>query len=219
MLQARALVELNSQWVLGNGTVSFWWDNWTGKGPLAWSYPVLDLDVQVVEYWTLGAWDSGKLKRCLPEEAVCRILRSDVRLDEGCDDILFWKKSPSGLYHVGATAKMLTGKGSLWVFKQIWKKGIPVKMSFVLWRVILGKMPVAEALWKFQVHGPSRCFCCSHKQVETLEHVFAFGCFAREVWDIFELPLGFSSANRQFRNICVTWWTQSSTYPVIAWAL
>ena len=59
-----------------------------------------------------------------------------------------------------------------------------------MWRLLHEQLPVDDVLAKFQVHGPSRCQCCSLPQLETLQHVFATGVLATEVWGFFGQLLG-----------------------------
>nr|XP_027083643.1 uncharacterized protein LOC113705941 [Coffea arabica] len=64
------------------------------------------------------------------------------------------------------------------------------KFSFLMWRLLHEQLPVDDVLAKFQVHGPSRCQCCLLPQLETLQHVFATGVLATEVWGFFGQLLG-----------------------------
>lgn len=153
---------------MGRGDISVWWDNWLGEGPLTWMYPITDPEAWVKDFWKHGAWDQFELYRILPADVVHRILALDVHIDDSSEDVMYWKELPSGAFQVGSVVKHLLDYGSSWFFRQVWVKQIPVKMSFTLWRVILGKMPLLDVLFRFQIQGPSWCFCWPAKQVETL---------------------------------------------------
>lgn len=134
----------------------------------------------IVEYWQQGGWNVYKLSQALPLEVVGRVLSSNFYLDNTGRDLMFWKESVRGVFQVSLVIKLLNAiHVSSWFFKCIWLNGVPIKMSFHLWWVVLNKLPIHTNLYWFNIQGPLWCYCCTDRQSETLQHVFAFGSFPR----------------------------------------
>ena len=47
MFGVRCSMEIWLQWDLSGGEFSFWWDNWSGLGLLAWRFPELASDAKI----------------------------------------------------------------------------------------------------------------------------------------------------------------------------
>lgn len=70
------------------------------------------------------------------------------------------------------------------------------RRSFVLWRAILGRLPILDVLQRRGFIGPSVCiFCCSAS--ESLDHLLLDCALVREVWSrlasAFQLSLDLSA--------------------------
>lgn len=57
-------------------------------------------------------------------------------------------------------------------YKDIWLKGLPFKISFFMWRLGKGKVPVDDNIRRWVIEGLSRCWCCTNLAQETMCHVF-----------------------------------------------
>nr|XP_027093628.1 uncharacterized protein LOC113714028 [Coffea arabica] len=151
----------------------------------------------VSDYWAEGGWDLGKLPRILPVEMLERIGSKFFCWKEGSNDELSWSATQSGRFTVSSAAELLrSDAGVSWVFKHVWVAGLPIKFSCLVWRLLHYKLPVADVLAKLTVHGPSRCYCCSEYNSETLQHIFSLGDTPTAIWKLFEMPFGFSSLGR-----------------------
>ena len=108
------------------------------------------------------------------------------RLDEsfsGCDQIT-WKLSPSGLFLIKSTWNAIHSHSPKvsW-FRLVWfSRAIP-KFSFILWLLILDKLPIQDKLFRFGIANFASCpFCELHR--ETTSHLFFLCQFLEEVWSL-----------------------------------
>ncbi|XP_027171875.1 uncharacterized protein LOC113771496 [Coffea eugenioides] len=89
MLSIRGVVEYFLLWDLSNGSCSFWRDNWTGMGPLAWKFPTLASSALVGEFWLGDHWNLPLLRQIVPPE-ICALA--------GCTFLATGKSSDSPLW-------------------------------------------------------------------------------------------------------------------------
>lgn len=94
--------------------------------------------------------------------------------------------------------------------------GIPMKVSFFMFRLLLQKLPLGESLTKLGFHGPSKCYCCSFPALETFDHVFSNGDLASSVWNFFGAECGILPSGVSLRVRLVSWWYTSRANPVLA---
>ncbi|XP_027170937.1 uncharacterized protein LOC113770618 [Coffea eugenioides] len=122
-------------------------------------------------------------------------------------DTLVWLRDPSGVFSTRSAYQLVRPtRACSWAFSFFWQSSIPRKLSFFMWRLVNGQLPMDDVLKKFQIHGPSKCHCCVLAQLETMEHVFSTGQLATETWAFFEYSLGLSASAATVRSRCVTWW-------------
>lgn len=92
------------------------------------------------------------------------------------------------------------------MFSQIWQPWIPIKVSFFMLRLLLGRLPLDDALCKLGFAFPSKCSCCLDADGESLEHVFSLGQVAAEVWSYFARACGVTSVSSVLRDRIGAWW-------------
>jgi len=66
--------------------------------------------------------------------------------------------------------------------QSIWVRGLPFKISFLNWRIWLGKIPVATIINTWNPQISQDCGCCQVPKRETIEHLFLKGDVANKVW-------------------------------------
>ena len=66
-------------------------------------------------------------------------------------------------------------RNASWFFARIWPPQIPLKVSFFMLRLLIGRLPLDDMLCKLGIHLPSKCFCCSLASGESIEYVFSMG--------------------------------------------
>ncbi|KAL0328997.1 UNVERIFIED_CONTAM: hypothetical protein Sradi_4886400 [Sesamum radiatum] len=133
-------------WSLGEGKISFWFDNWVGEKPLGeqvsehpWSF------ASVSFFWTDNKWDYLKLSQALPLNLVQQI--SNIPFDPTCADSIYWKLSTNGTFSTKSIwGQIRQTKSSQHLLREIWCPYIPPTMSVFLWRLINNNIPVDTRL-------------------------------------------------------------------------
>ncbi|XP_075095079.1 uncharacterized protein LOC142173397 [Nicotiana tabacum] len=163
---------------LKSGTTNIWHENWTGFGAL---YHVLledfpiNEDLQEVAKLQQGeAWDDQLLDQTFNEE-IAEHIRLNVHYEgsEGYWDRPYWMPTPSGKFSVSSAWKILRHRADPnQEFKLMWIKGLPLKISFFLWRLWRQKI-ATDDMWRTQGQiVMSRYWCCLQPQEESIEHIF-----------------------------------------------
>ncbi|KAL0329004.1 UNVERIFIED_CONTAM: hypothetical protein Sradi_4887100 [Sesamum radiatum] len=101
MCKVHSDVQEHIFWILGNGMVSFWFDNWIGEQTLSQitNSPYIGFE-SVNYYWLDGTWDKHKLDRVVPpniSEMIC-----NIPILQAADDIIKWKPTHDGVYSQSA---------------------------------------------------------------------------------------------------------------------
>ncbi|XP_059284804.1 uncharacterized protein LOC132038098 [Lycium ferocissimum] len=123
---------------------------WKG-GALYYTLPdqVIDESVEdVSELLDGNDWNFHKLQQLLPGEIVNHI-QEELLMKESSTlwDKAWWMMTSSGKFTVSSAWNLLRQKGHIsTVYKQLWIKGVPFKISFFLWRLWKFKLPVDEVL-------------------------------------------------------------------------
>lgn len=162
-------------WRIGDGYISFWWENWTGKGALA---KLLHLatkskKVMVADFIINGNWNELKLGQELPSSIVNDILQ--IQIYKGHDKII-WTAEPNGKFACKSASRMLrNAKPSTLTAYSIWHPKIPFKVAFFMMKLMRGRIATDDKVRKFKVHGPSACNCCKTHHEENIQHLFVDG--------------------------------------------
>mgnify|MGYP004713772565 CR=1 FL=1 len=123
----------------------------------------------------------------LPLEIVTYVLQQPVP-DGGRADEVVWMPTKSGKFTLSSTfQKVRQARNSLIAFSQIWDSRTPLKVSFFMLWLLMGRLPLDDVLCKIRFHLPSKCFCYSMAAGESNEQVFSTGQVALEVWSFFFL--------------------------------
>ncbi|KAK4394248.1 LINE-1 retrotransposable element O protein [Sesamum angolense] len=87
MCKVHSNVQEHIFWILGNGMVSFWFDNWIGEQTLSQITNSPNVGFESVNYyWRDGTWDKQKLDRVVPpniSEMIC-----NIPILQAADDII-----------------------------------------------------------------------------------------------------------------------------------
>nr|XP_027099065.1 uncharacterized protein LOC113718354 [Coffea arabica] len=208
MVNVSRQVELSMLWVVKNGACHFWYDNWLGSGALflrATVVPNLSFDNVFIN----GYWDVNKLYQTLPREMVPSILEHPVP-EEGGEAEVIWMPTTSGNFSLAsAFSEIRQTRNKSMVFDRIWHPQLPLKVSFFMLRLLLGRLPLPDRLCKLGFHLPSKCFCCYSASEESIEHLFSNGHIASTVWNYFGAACGLAFPGSSLRPRIVGWWLSS----------
>ncbi|KAL8492511.1 hypothetical protein ACS0TY_023916 [Phlomoides rotata] len=158
-----------------SSSISFWNDNWLGyiisdKIGIPANFAAL-LTITISDYFHDEQWHFDYDFFMKHTDIVKDILKIHV-LRDMVDRV--WGSSVSGQL-TSRMAYDIVGWAS-W----IWGSFIPPRRSTLIWRAIWGKLPTADWLRHFGVHGPTVCFLC-HNNSESLDHNFAHCSFFRNL--------------------------------------
>nr|XP_027088507.1 uncharacterized protein LOC113709854 [Coffea arabica] len=188
------MVEPSIRWCLGDGLVDFWKDRWVLHEPL--ESVVVRPDhphFLVSEFFTLDGWDELRLAQWVPSFVIQAI--KDTPFDVSQKDRMVWLPSPTGCFSVKSAWEVLRQKRQYsLVDSLLWSSVLPMKMSFLAWRVMRNFLPLDVTLRSRGLSCPSRCGCC-YLEEEDLLHVFFKGPVASEVWRRMSARFGFRLSN------------------------
>lgn len=94
------------------------------------------------------------------------------------------------------------------LYKFIWVKDLPFKVSFFIWRLRKAKFPLDDWFLRLGYFRTSKCWCCRNPKEKTLPHVFLKSPVARYVWDYFGAPAGIKKAGKQLAQVINEWWSR-----------
>ncbi|KAG6476887.1 hypothetical protein ZIOFF_066135 [Zingiber officinale] len=201
LVKLRNYGENNIGWIIGNGEINFWYDNWLDSGPLYLLCPILgNPDSRIVEFICNSGWNVEKLQSCVPEQIVDEIKEValpggisgevenvDEVVQNGVRDCIVWKSSLDGKFTMKSAWKgswkdqQQAGVGQQQaVWRAVWSKLIFPNISVFVWRFLRKRLPVDEVLQRRGVYLASKCYCCDF--VESWDHLFYHGAIALEVW-------------------------------------
>ncbi|XP_059281231.1 uncharacterized protein LOC132034912 [Lycium ferocissimum] len=187
LLRIKADVEPHILWRINEAKISFWWDNWTGIGPLALHHQ--------------------------SENNPGTLMRVEIGQRNKKDQAIWTVNSP-GNFTCASTFQVLRKRlPEARIWKCIWNKGIPFKMAFISWRIIKNKLPTYDRIKNYSSNADPMCICCTHPEEETIHHVFIEGELAKKIWKFFGDSLGITTQNQSIQARFTTWWnfnTQNS---------
>ncbi|XP_059310637.1 uncharacterized protein LOC132061989 [Lycium ferocissimum] len=194
MLKAREEIEQEIWWRVQQGNSYFWMDNWTGLGALYHIIPPeFEWDPTVIlvkEAAEDGQWKVDMLKEISPEDLANHILENITPPVEHKEvDRAYWKMEARGKFSVGSAFQLLRQRRDpSALYKQMWIKGLPIKISFFMWRFWKFKLPLDDRLKTWGIQFPSGCFCCQNPEIENISHVFLHATDAQIIWKHFCRP-------------------------------
>ena len=168
-------------------------------------FPEAASDVKVLDFVREGRWDFSALASV--PAAIWDAAQGSFFCFGLDPDTLVWRRDPSGVFSTRSAYQLARpARARSWTFSFVWHSFIPRKLSFFMWRLQNGQLPLDDVLEKYHIHGPSKYHCCVLGQVETMEHVFSAGQLASATWVFFENSLGLSTSAAKVRSRRAAWW-------------
>ncbi|XP_071921716.1 uncharacterized protein [Coffea arabica] len=209
MVDIRGLAELLIVWRVNSGSCDFWYDNWVGSGALHLRAPVL-VDVGFQQVLLHRGWNGKLLASVLPLDVVHTILEMEV-LETTNPDVMIWSPSTLGEFSLGsAYQEVREVRESSFMSSRVRHSQIPLRVSFFMLRLLRGRLPLDDALTRFQLHLPLKCVCCASPKCETVDHLFADGDMARTVWRFFGSECSVRHPGPLLRGVLAEWWFKSA---------
>ncbi|XP_027120509.2 uncharacterized protein [Coffea arabica] len=205
MVNISRQTELSMVWLVKGGSCNFWYDNWLGSGALCLKVLVIS-ELSFRDFISNGSWDWQRLRSVIPAELIYSFSQQPVPEGEEQDELV-WRHTVSGRFSLASAFQEVRRASHYSVLhSRVWHSWLPLKISFFMTRLLLGKLPVTAALGRVGVHLASKCLCCLEGAEETLDHVFSEGDIAREVWEFFGRIGGVSRRGIYVRSWLAAWW-------------
>lgn len=152
-----------------------------------------------------GKWDRTSLSAVLPHQIAQEIIGVDIG-DAEQDDDAVWIFSDDGNY-ANKTAWQLTrcSKNIDTFMSKLWHKAVPFKMSFLSWRLCLGKLPFNEAISKFGRQSDANYLYCRSPFRDSIQHTFTKGEATKNLWNYVGRSLGINHHPGPIRSIIQKW--------------
>ncbi|XP_027120510.1 uncharacterized protein [Coffea arabica] len=204
----RAIAEDNIRWRLGEGFIDLWHDRWLLDEPLSRQFDGAPPHCLVAEFYSSTGWNFQRLLQVLPRSVVNNISRTIV--DPALKDELVWAPSADGTFSVSSAWELIRQRRNLsLVWRGIWCPLLPLKMSYLAWRVLAEFLPLDDQLRSRGFSLVSKCDCCGDS-AESLHHIFLQGRLASAVWQHFFLACGIPWGSFSCVSSLLVVWFQSS---------
>ncbi|XP_057809099.1 uncharacterized protein LOC131023572 [Salvia miltiorrhiza] len=114
-----------------------------------------------------------------------------ISLRHSVSDSILWKGANAGKFstkemYSNIHKAIFTANNSPVAFKDIWAKGVPIKVSSFAWRALLDRIPTRENLLKRGImlgNGGHCCPLCSCL-LESTDHLLLLCMFSVKVWEL-----------------------------------
>ena len=153
ILRTRALIQEGFIWRVGEGSLSFWYDDWSGLGPLCLLVPyvhIADTALRVRDVFVDGLCDPQVLYTPRSPQFDQHLSALCVHTLPGQPDLRAWKESPDGGFSVASCYAWLLAKLSNPVppvpWSWIWKVHVPEKGRVFAWQGLHNYLPTAAVL-------------------------------------------------------------------------
>ncbi|KAH0699154.1 hypothetical protein KY284_013369 [Solanum tuberosum] len=191
-----------------SGSRSFWWANWLGVGPLAQFTEDNNRfnNDTVSEFIEEVQWNINKIIQLASPTQVHNILATQLQLQQDIPNQPVWNLNCNGVFTcTSAWNSIREQRTKTKINTHTWHRNIPFKCFFLLWRALRGRLPTNEKLSNFGIE-PANCLCCHPAGVDTIDHIFNAGIFAKKVWKFYVDSLGIQTGYIPLRYMIMRWW-------------
>ncbi|KAL0324583.1 UNVERIFIED_CONTAM: hypothetical protein Scaly_2425400 [Sesamum calycinum] len=147
-------------WTLGEGSVSFWYDNWFGEKSLA---QLLHRDTYTMKsvryYWHEGDWNVPRILRIILMPFAQTICQIPIAAGQG--DKIVWTGSSTRDFSTKSTWEAIR-QASPWrqLLTDVCHRSLRPTISVFLWRLFQDRIPVDARIRQKGFSFPSKCQCC-----------------------------------------------------------
>jgi len=167
----------------------------------------------VKDFITNGTWNETKLKNFISEEMVQHVITSiRPNVSEVCIDKAWWRGSTNGTFTVKSTFHMVRCKKAEEEWRKfMWVKGLPIKISFFLWRVWRRIIATDDNLKRRRMQVVSKCYCCETGEMETMSHLLLTTLIAQKLWKQFASCAGVIISELTLQQLIFKWWEHNAS--------
>ena len=190
---------------VGNGSSSFLNSNWFGTGPLVSFNSLSDMtNLSLRDVYVNGEWQMDLVHLQLPPEVQQMIKDSSFQFSD-VPDAQIWDLTDSGVFSIASAYHGLRHKQSEVQFSRwIWRPGLPLKCSILLWRIINGILPFDDVLMHMGFSLASKCPFCP--AADSISHCFFECSLARSVWEHLSILLDFHVSSHDLKGFHFSIW-------------
>ncbi|XP_057432117.1 uncharacterized protein LOC130724865 [Lotus japonicus] len=214
--KARDVIIEGFSYKLGNGSSSFWYDEWLGNYKICDLVPAVDIhDLQLgVRDVIIGdAWNLDNLYTSLPSAVSEEIVKRESFLSADVPDCMVWSFDSSGVYSASSGYHWLIHQRRVQAadgllpppnaagWQWIWRLKRPYKILFLIWLGCHNALPVNHLRFSRHMAALPVCSRCN-LYPETVMHCLRDCWFARRVW----LHLGLSPRHDSFSMLALCDW-------------
>lgn len=152
------------------------------------------------------AWNVTLLREYVSSN-MANFIINEVRLG-GTEEINrpWWIIASDGMFLVKITFELLRKKrGKVDWARRIWLKGLPYKISFILWRLFKRRVPTNNVLKLIGNPIASRYICCNMGVEETTYHLFLTTSIVQKLRRYFVTCAGIKADGRNILNTLGQW--------------
>ncbi|XP_059310568.1 uncharacterized protein LOC132061909 [Lycium ferocissimum] len=152
LMLIKQFAEPHMLWKINKGKVMFWWDNWTGIGPLS-LYVNGDIalgNMQVRELIIEDRWNNEMQQILVPPNLHQYINQIQI-FYRGRTDQCYWMLTQDGTFIcASARENIRCRQNKNDTFNAVWHKDLPFKISFLIWRIFFKRLPLDNTTVKFR---------------------------------------------------------------------
>ncbi|KAL0311104.1 UNVERIFIED_CONTAM: hypothetical protein Sangu_2405100, partial [Sesamum angustifolium] len=195
-------------WTLGEGSISFWHDNWLGEKPLA---QLLHRDTYTIEsvsyYWHKGDWNVFQILRTVPVP----FAQTQIPIAAGQGDKIVWTGSSAGDFSTKwAWESIRQASLQRQLLADVWHRSLRPTISVFLWQLFQDRIPVDTRMQQKGFSFPSKCQCCEAE--ETVSYLFIENTEVQGVWQHFAVLFGLCLCDTRSLTHMVHFWRYSTPF-------
>ncbi|XP_060202140.1 uncharacterized protein LOC132630587 [Lycium barbarum] len=170
-------------------------------------------EIEVKQFSSGGEWDLIALREQLSEDIVQHIMQNiSPPVDTLPLDKTWWMLEQNGKFSVKSAWNYIRQKDEREdIYKYMWERGLPFKLSFFIWRAWNFKLPIDQVLHSLGVSMPSKCWCCQEPKEETMSHLFLTSLVATKLWRMFVSCAGINIEGLQLSQVIIKCWKHGPT--------
>ncbi|KAG2411275.1 hypothetical protein I3760_Q015100 [Carya illinoinensis] len=194
----------NLKWLVGNGNVNFWMDNWVGCGPLHDFCPVIgNIGLKVAEVFDNWGPKLEVIGDLVPDEVIELIKEAGIKLKPNNSDVLIWKHTVEGKFTTKSAWELSRENGQIYEWKKWTKRGA---------------VPTDDRVQRLNIPLVSKCQCCVIPDVESLNHVLCAGLEVQMVWRYFAEICNVRLPHiRNWKGMMLYWWQKAKKNARVGW--
>ncbi|KAG2717585.1 hypothetical protein I3760_03G182300 [Carya illinoinensis] len=199
----------NSKWLIREGNVNFWMENWLGDGPLLASTSIIgDEKLQVKDVFDASGPILNRIQPLVNDASLAKIVAVGVRL-KSRPNICVWKHTINGEFTTKSAWQLIRNRGAEW---------IPKKMSFFVWRARKRAIPIDDVIRRLGIPIASKCECCEQAKAESFNHLLCEGEGSQAVWQFFADACHINIAHiRSWEGMMYCWWNKTTMNSQVGW--